>query len=170
MTLSSRISLAVSANQTNTLDLGSASATLAKSYVAQLADGTAAGQANRLFQDTRTLAASANEDLDLAGTLVDALGATLTFARVKGLVIAASAANTNNVIVGNATTNGFISWVGAATHTVTLRPGAVLALMAGTADVTGYAVTATTADLLRVANSAAGTPVSYDIMIIGTSV
>jgi len=42
--------------------------------------------------------------------------------------------------------------------------------MAGAADATTYAVTAGTGDLLKVANSAGGTSVTYDIVIIGSSV
>lgn len=170
MPLTTRLSVTASAQQTTTLDLGSASAQIAKPYTIDLADGTAAGQANRIFHDTRTLAASATEDLDLAGVLTDAFGVSLTFARIKGLIVSAAAANTNNVILGGAASNGFISWVGAATHTLTIRPGATLALMAGAADATGYVVTAATADLLRVANSGAGTSVSYDVILVGCSV
>jgi hypothetical protein len=169
MALSSRLSVAVSATHTGTLDLGTAQALLARSYVATLADGTAAGQANRIFHDQRTLAASANEDLDLAASLTDAFGASLTFARIKGLIVAADAGNTNNVIVGGAASNQFVSWVGGGAHTVTVRPGAVLALFAGQADSTGYAVTAGTGDLLRIANSAAGSTVTYDVILIGAS-
>ena len=40
---------------------------------------------------------------------------------------------------------------------------------AGQADSAGYAVTATTADLLHVANSSSGTSVTYDVIVIGTS-
>lgn len=170
MPLTSKITLAATASQTATLDLGTAVAQLSKSYTADLTNGTAAGQVDRIFHDTRTLAASATEDLDLAGVLVDALGNSLTFARVKGLIISAAAGNTNNVIVGNATSNGFVSWVGGAAHTVTVRPGATLALFAGSADAVGYTVTAATADLLRVGNSGAGTTVTYDIVILGCSV
>lgn len=132
-------------------------------------DGTAAGQADRIFHDRRTLAASAAEDLDLAGVLLDVYGATITFARIKVLYIAADPGNTNNVIVGNAATNGFITWVGAATHTVTVRPGGALLLVAGGADATGYAVTAGTGDLLHITNSGAGTSVTYDVVLIGAS-
>jgi len=169
MALTSRFTLAATASQTNTLDLGSAVANLAKSYTVDLANGTAAGQADKIFHDTRTLAASANEDLDLAGSLVDALGTTITFARVKGLIIAAAAGNTNNVIVGGAASNQFLSWAGAGTHTVTVRPGAVFLLLAGSADATGYAVTPGTGDLLRVANSSSGSTVTYDVIVIGAS-
>lgn len=126
-----------------------------------------ATQADRLFTDNRTLSASASEDLDLAGVLTDAFGATLTFARIKGLVIKAATANTNNVIVGNAASNGFITWCGGATNTVTVRPGGVFALWAP--DATAYAVTAGTGDLLHIANSGAGTSVTYDVILIGAS-
>lgn len=169
MTLTSRLTLAASASQVSTLDLGVAQAQLAKSYTADLASGTAAGQADRIFHDTRTLAPSGSEDIDLAGVLTDALGGALTFVRIKGLVVAAAAGNTNNVIVGGASSNGFVTWVGGATHTVTVRPGATLALFAGAADAVGYTVTAATGDLLHVANSSSGTAVTYDVIVLGCS-
>lgn len=169
MPLSAQLNVAVAAELTSLLDLATATVPLNFTRAVGLASGTGAGQADRIFHDRRTLAASANEDLDLAGVLTDPFGATITFARIKGLLVAAAAGNTNNVVVGNAATNGFITWVGAATHTVTVRPGGVLALLAGGADATGYAVTAGTGDLLRIANSAGGTSVDYDIVLIGAS-
>jgi hypothetical protein len=119
--------------------------------------------------DTGTLAASANVDIDLAGVLTDPYGQTITFAKVKGLIVAAAAGNTNNVIVGGAAATQFASWVGAATHTVTVRPGGVLALFTGSADANGYAVAAGSTDFLRIANSGGTTSVTYDIWVIGTS-
>lgn len=169
MPLTSSLLVAVSAKLTATQDLGDVVSTMTRSYSAALTDGTAAGKADKVFHDTRTLAASATEDLDLAGVLLDPLGVALTFARVKGLIIVAAAANVNNVIVGGAAANGFVSPFGGATHTVTVRPGATLALVAGSADATGYAVTPGTADLLKVANSGAGSTVTYDVIVIGAS-
>lgn len=133
-----------------------------------LGQGTGSGQADKLWiSGGRTLAGSANEDLDLAGTLTDAFGATFTLARVKGIIIASAAANTNDVVLGGAAANGFISWVGSATDKVKVKPGGVLALFAP--DATAYPVTAATADLLRVTNGAAGTSITYDIAVIGSS-
>jgi hypothetical protein len=169
MTLNTKLLVAVTATLSSALDLGEADAPLSQTYRKVLTSGTGAGQADRVFHDRRTLAPSATEDLDLAGVLTDALGATLTFAKIKGLVIAAAAANANNVVVGAAAANGFVSWVGGATHTVTVRPDATLALFAGEGDAAGYAVTAATADLLRIGNGGAGTSVTYDVIIIGTS-
>ncbi|MFE0036833.1 hypothetical protein [Streptomyces sp. NPDC059015] len=162
--------LAVSAygELSSALDLGTGRAPQSLSRSMSLASGTGAGKADRIFGDRRTLAASATEDLDLAGVLLDSFGAQITFARIKGILIAAAAGNTNNVVIGNATTNAWSTLLGA-TGTVTLRPGAFLAVGTGVADATGYAVTAGTGDLLKVANSAGSTSVTYDVVIIGAS-
>ncbi|WP_441251194.1 hypothetical protein [Kitasatospora sp. McL0602] len=133
-----------------------------------LGSGTGAGQADKLWASgARTLAPSANEDLDLAGTLVDAFGAVINLARVKGIIVVAAAANTNSVVVGAAAANGFFTWAGSATDKVVVRPGGVFALFAP--DATAYPVTSGTADLLRVTNGGAGTSVQYDVIVIGSS-
>lgn len=166
--LTTNISASLIATLTQGLDLGTAQlpANLAKSFA--WPNGTGANQADRIFTDIRTLGASGAEDLDLAGVLTDGLGNTISFARVRALIVAADVGNTNNVIVGGASSNGFISWVGAATHTVTVRPGGLLVLVAP--DAPAYAVTAATADLLHIANSAGTTGVTYSVAIIGASV
>lgn len=169
MALTSNYAVQVGASLSQALDLTTATAPLTKAYQAAFTSGVLAGQADRVFSDTRTLTASANEDLDLAGVLIDALGAVCTFARVKALIVAADKANTNDVLVGGAATNGFFTWSGGATHQVRVRPGGVFAHFAGAADLTGYTVTAATGDLLRVTNSAGVSSVNYDIIIIGAS-
>lgn len=152
------------------LDLTTALASLNLSRGTAFDNGTGAGQVDKMFSDTRTLAASGSEDLDLAGTLTDAFGATITFARVKGVLISAAAGNTNNVIVG-----GVAAGLSAGpilpqtTGQVVVRPGGGVLFWCGAGDATGFAVTATTADLLHVANSGAGTSVTYDVVVIGCS-
>ncbi len=134
-----------------------------------LADGAGAGQASVLYAATRTLAASATEDLDLNGTaLQDVLGVNVGLVRVKALYIHAAAANSNNVVVGAAATNQWATLLNT-TGTLTFRPNAKMLFIAGEADATGYAVTAGTGDLLKVANSAGGTPVSYTIALFGSA-
>lgn len=133
------------------------------------AAGTGAAAADVLWQDINTLAASANTDVDLSGALTRATGGTSVFAKVSGLYIAADAANTNDVLVGAAATNPWATWLNA-TGTLRFRPGAWMVFGVGDLDTTRYAVTATTADLLRFANSGAGTSVTYRVAIIGTSV
>lgn len=161
------VALAVKGTLTSSLDLVTASAPLNMGRSIALANGTGAGQADRIFSDTRTLAASANEDLDLAGVLVDAFGAAITFVKVKAIVVSAASGNTNNVVIGGAAATQFVGPFGAATHTISVAPGGFFAI--ARSDATGWAVGAGASDLLRVANSGAGTSVTYDIVIIGTS-
>lgn len=168
MGMASTLSVAASVDLSKALDLTTPEDQLVFRRTVQLADGAAAGQADIAFHDRRTLAASANEDLDLAGALTDALGDAISFVRVKGLFISAASANTNDVIVGAAGANAWATLLNAA-GTLTLRPGACAGFFAGVADATGWAVTADTGDLLHVANSGAGTAVTYDVVIVGAS-
>jgi len=160
-------SVALAAAYTKVLDLGTVRQDVNYKFVDELTTGTAANQADRLWTDTRTIVASGTDDIDLAGVLTDAFGDTVTLARVKGLIVRAADGNTNNVVVGNAATNQFVGFFGAAAHTVAVRPGGVFAIFAP--DATGYAVTAGTGDLLRITNSSSGTAVTYDIVVIGAS-
>ena len=170
MPLTVKGKVGVNAKQTGVLTLGgSREANIAKEYAVSLVDGILAGQADRIWATTvAALAASGFNDHDLSGSLIDPLLGTAAFARVKGLVIAAYAANTNNVVVGAAATNPWIGLLGA-THTLTLRPGAVVSAFAGQADLVAYPVVANTGDLLRVTNGGAGSSVGYDIAVIGCS-
>jgi hypothetical protein len=167
MALSTKLSAAISATLTGAGDLGTPTVALPLSFARDWTTGTASGQADLAWGDTNTLAASANTDIDLAGSLTGPLGGTVTFARVKAIIVVADAANTNSVVLGNAASNGFTGPFGAATHTVAVPPGGMLMLVApGT---TAWPVTASTGDLLRVANSGAGSSVTYQILIIGAS-
>lgn len=169
MPLESRVRVELSATLRTALDLVSATAPLSVEKNLILRNGTGAGQADKVFSDQRTLTASSTEDLDLAGVLTDAFGATITFARIKLILVEALATNVNNVVIGGAASNQFINWVGAATHQVVVRPGGFFVLGTGAADATGYAVTAGTGDLLRIGNSGAGSSVVYNIVLIGCS-
>lgn len=167
LSLNAKLITQVVAALTNPMDLATGTVPLDYTKQIRLGTGTGANQADRVWSDQRTLAASANEDLDLSGVLTDAFGNTVTLARVKGLVVVAASANANNVIVGGAALNAWSTWAGDPTDTVVVRPGGLMALYAP--DATAYAVTAATGDLLRVANSGAGTSVTYDIIVIGAS-
>lgn len=165
MALSATIKASLGATHTNVLDLATASFPLSIQQALTLTDGTGANQADRIFSDTRTLSASANEDLDLSGSLTNAYG-TVTFARIKAVFVIADSANTNNVNVSRSTSNGVPLFL-AATDGIAVRPGGIF-LWACT-DATGVAVTAGTGDLLNFANSAGSTSVNYSVVIIGAS-
>jgi hypothetical protein len=166
-TLTATVNHHMTANYRGTNDLGSPIYTLDQGLQAAIAlgNGTGTNQVSRLFSDTRTLAASATENLDLAGVLTDPFGNVLTFATVKVLKFCAAAGNVNNVVIGGAAVNAFVGPFGAAAHTLAVRPGGCFVWIAPQA---GAAVTPGTSDLLQVANSGAGTAVTYDVIILGT--
>ena len=156
---------AISAAYSNSQEFGSVAQDLKYAASHSFTDGTGANQAQKLFTDQRTLAASANESLDLSGVLTDVFGATLAFTKIKAILVKAADGNTNDVVLGGAASNAWIGPFGASTHTVAVKPGGTVMFVAP--DANGYAVTAGTGDLLKVANSAAGSAVTYDIVLVG---
>lgn len=163
-TFTGTIKVATNGTLVNSADIGSStySVNYNKSYA--LTNGTGADQANMIWTDTRTLAASTTEDLDLYGSLVSTFNTTLNFTRIKGIIISAAAGNTNNVLVGGDSA-GLAGWVGNVNDLIVVRPGGTFCLIA--TDATSYAVTNTTADILQIANSSSGSSVTYDIILIG---
>lgn len=179
MGLTSKLAISAIAEYTKAFDFTTGKVPVNKIYQAVLNSGIAVGQADIIFHDQRTLTASSSEDLDLVGTMLqDAFGANLALVKVKGLIIAAKGVtdangvvitpNVNNVVVGAAASNAWAALLNS-TGTVTLRPGTTFSVIAGDTDSTAYAVTAGTGDLLKVANSAGGSSVTYDIIVVGTS-
>ena len=166
MPLTSTINFGVSGTHTSALDLGTASLPFSLANNFTLATGTGASQADLVFTDTRTLAASGTEDLDLAGVLTNAFGTLITFAKIKGLFITALAANTNDVVLSRPAANG-VPLFSAASDAIAIKPGG---LFGWACPGTGVTVTAATGDLITITNSAGGTGVTYSIVIIGTSV
>lgn len=164
MALDTRLELKLDSTQSSALDLTSRTSPLSYPYRKRLTNGTGANQASLVWSDQRTILASANDDIDLAGVLTDAFGATITFARIKTIVIKAADTNVNNVVVGGASST-FTTWVTGTNPAVLVRPGGLLVLSAP--DATAYVVTATSADTFRITNGGAGTSVVYDIILIG---
>jgi hypothetical protein len=94
--------------------------------------------------------------------LTDAFGTALTFVKVRALVIV-NLSSTKILTMGNDANP--LPFLGTGSHTVTLAPGAMLAL---DNPVTGWTVTPDTGDKIKVANDA-GDPADYLIWILGTS-
>lgn len=166
MALDTSLTVALLSTLSSAMDLATAAVPVDRTKKIRLSTGTGANQADKIFHDQRTLAASATENLDLAGVLVDALGATITFARIKAVVVIAADANTNNVHVIREGTNGVPLFL-ALGDGIPVHPGGVFAWCAPGA--TAVPVTGGTGDLLTFTNSGAGTSVTYDVYIIGAS-
>lgn len=166
MALATDIQLKFAATLTSALDLVTASVPLSVSERFKWASGTGSDQADLIFHDQRTLSASATEDLDLAGSLSSALGATLTFARLKAILVVAASTNTNNVNVTRPASNSVPLFL-ASNDGIAVRPGGLFLWVAP--DSTAAAVTAGTGDLITFTNSAGSTSVTYDVVLIGAS-
>lgn len=132
-----------------------------------ISPGTAGlDQADVLYHATRVLVASATEDLDLAGVLASALGATLAYAEITAVIIEADDGNTNDVTWGPTASVGALGPFGDITDRAKVGPGDICAIT----NRKGWPVTATTADKWTFTNGGAGTPVTYTITIIGRTV
>lgn len=166
LTLGTELNVRLAATLTNPLDLSTPTDALVKAIKLVMTSGTSTDQADRIFHDQRTLSASATEDLDLAGSLTGPLGTTITFARIKVVLVSAASGNTNSVQVTRPASNGVPLFL-AAGDGLAVRPGGLFAWAA--TDSTGVAVTAGTGDLLTFTNSAGSTSVTYDVVIIGAS-
>ncbi len=140
-------------------------------YSSSLSNGTAAQQADLLWHDRRTVTAgSPNDDLDLAGTLLDVFGQTIALAKLKGLLIRnLSTTSTDKLKVGGAGSGGHaIAELFASDPDATLViPGSGCLFL--TAPLDGFAITAGSQDVLRVTHDGGASDISYDILLLGTS-
>jgi hypothetical protein len=160
------LSVGIHAKQTGTADLGTPQILVDILKEIDFTPGTASvNQANVLFSDTRTLTASSNENLDVAGILADALGAVINAAEIVAIYIAAAPGNTNDVQVTRPASNGVPLFL-AAGDGFALGPGDFSLRTYRN----GVTVTPATGDLINIANGGAGTSVTYDIVIIGRTV
>lgn len=145
----------------NTLDGASVTASVDLGVAALTIPATS----DAVFNKRATLAASASVEHDLAGTLEDPLGQTVVFAKVYAIALYAESANTNSVVLGGAAANAFTGPFADATDKINVAPGGSVLLI----NPAGWSVTAGTGDLLKVANSGAGTSVSYRLTVIGST-
>lgn len=165
MALSLTVTASIVGNLTGDNDIAVVTAALAKTKARVFKTGAGANQANLAFSDTRTLAASAVENLDLAGGLVDVFGVALNFAKVKAIMVVAADANTNDVVIGGAASSPFYGPFGGPTHKLNVAPGGQIQLVAP--GLAGWPVAAGTGDILKIANGGSDSPVTYDIIIVG---
>ena len=167
MTISSaRITIKIDATQTATAGVSSVESVTAIKNIIDFTNGTGANQASAVWTSTRTLAASATEDLDFAGgALTDAFGTTVSADRIKAIYVEAASGNTNNVNVARSSSNGVPMFL-AASDGIPIGPGGALLLVAP--DAAAINVTAGTGDKLTFTNSAGTTGVTYTIAVIYT--
>lgn len=163
MALSTAIRISVVCQETNVLDQGTGLMTHRIEANYDWASGTGADQADLVFSDERLLTAT-SEELDLAGVLSSAFGATITNARVKAIVIRNTHAS-SSLAVGGAAATQFVAPFGAVTDEINVAPGGVLVLVAPKA--AAYVCTGGSLDKFKIDAGAA--TITYEILIIGAS-
>lgn len=129
-----------------------------------LGSGTGYGKADISFMDQRALASATSENIDLSGVLVDGFGQTINAAKVKAIEIENPEASTTNITVGGAASNTWTGPFADPTDAIVLKPGDRFVA----ASRTGWTVTASTGDILKIANGA-GAGANYNIKIIAAS-
>lgn len=157
------VTVGVQGDYTNTAGLATQDAHVATRSDLAFLTGTGANQANKVYSENVSISASSSESDDLT-TATDALGAALGLTSVKAVVFLADSTNTNNVVFGNAASNGWSAPFDASTDTISVPPGGRLVLINPTA--AGWTVDSTH-KLLKVANSSSGTVVTGKLYILG---
>ncbi len=176
-TLKTNVRPTVSWENRNPLDLGTVVDDQTLAVDLETTSGTGTNQTSIMWKDRRIVTvATTDDELDLAGGLVDVFGATLTFVRIKTIEIInrgepdGSGGWTEtageDLLVGGAATDAFDDFLnGVATDQVTIPAGGVLLL---TAPVDGWVVAAGTADKLLIAHDGSAGDIEYDIVLTGT--
>jgi hypothetical protein len=137
-------------------------------YDESLADGTSDNQADKVWHDSRTLAAAASDDLDLTSLANTIFGSTVTisFAKFKAVLIVNTSTTTgDDLTVGGAASQEWTAWVAAAGDKVRVPANSCLLI---SNKKTGWTVTDGSSDTLRITNTGAGS-ITYKIAILGTS-
>lgn len=167
MSLTTSLRLALTATLKRAADLSQPIDPLRMSLNADLADGSDEYEADQLWHDTRTLAAEAEEVLDLAGVLTNNVGETVDFAAIKVLLISTiGKGNADAVHIGPGASNGWLGpWADASDRLAIAPESYALLVNAGE----GWAVTAGTGDALALSNAEGAAAVSFDLVLIGVN-
>lgn len=164
MSLTASILSRVSIRQAVAGDIEAGQSQIDSTHSLKFEDGAGAGKADVQFTDRRTLAASADESLDLSGALESLMSAAV-FKRVKYIEIRAAATNAGNIVVTRPASNGIPFVDAEAKIFPDIPPGGRASW--GDPGATGVEVTSSSADLINIANADAVSPATYEIIVIG---
>lgn len=163
MSLTAELRVKFSSALTGSNDLGNPEQRAVLDKLLQFADGTTANKADGVLTDTRTINASSNDDVDLAGALTNALGAAVAAAEIVGIIIV-NRSTTQTLTLGVAGTNPWTAMFAASGDGIKVFPGGVFVNFAPDANGLG-AVVGGASDVLRVANGS-GSAADYDLVVL----
>ena len=181
--LSARVTIALSAVAQKAIDLSTPEAKVSLKQVFDIAFGVGADKADLIWWDRRPVAKDTTDDLDLAGSLTDGFGETLSFATIKVILVinrsdeamaGAGVAGEDHpatdakIQVGGAASAEFQGPFAAADDAIIVPAGGVFVIHSPTID-GGWTVNATTHDILGITNLDADDEALYDIVLVGES-
>ena len=156
-----KVTASVSANWSKDLDIGAAQATPQASVSIAFTAGSGANKIEQVGMKVGSIAASGSADIDLAGTLTDPGGDTITFSKVKALLIKNTSASGDGIEVGGT----FDTWVKASGDEVKVMPGGCMLIANPTA--AGFAVVADTGDVITLSNLDTVNAQTYEAIVLG---
>jgi hypothetical protein len=134
------------------------------------ADGTSAGLADIIWMDERTVASGGSDPIDLS-PITNAIGQSQAPLEIVGIILInapkSGVANTTNLTLGVGSNPATPAFLGGTNPTVgPIRPGGIFMIW-NSENAAGFgAITAATADILNVVNSA-GAAATYQIAFVG---
>ena len=163
MSLSTLLTLKVSALQENARDLVTGRADLAKKYTVTLPTGTGAGQADHAFSDQYSIAASGTQIVDLSA-IANGVGQSIKFTNVKAIIV--SQTGGSSIKVAPNATEGFADWIGGTTPSVEIGDGGVMVVSEPAA---GWGITDNVDDKLLITNNDGSNTAVVDVIVIGVA-
>ncbi len=164
MALNAEVRLKITINQTKSFDAADPRYSPVIEKVLAFASGVGANQADEVYVDIFSIAASGSATYDLNAALTDALGQSVAAVEMVGYAVFADSTNTNNILLGGAASNQTPIFQGTSGGQ-TVKPGGFATNFAPNAS--GLAtITAATGDIFALANSSSGTAVTGTAVFI----
>lgn len=140
------------------------------SYASSFTSGTGAGAANHIYVTQATIAASGTLSIDLSNTgTLDPLDAAVSFANIKMIYIEVvedpDAVATGSSISVGGDTNAVSTIFGDASDKIKIQQGGCFQLSTPTSS--GYAVTASTGDIIKIVNNDSTAAVIVRVAVVG---
>jgi hypothetical protein len=162
--VSTQVEVKVAPTLSGTVGLASASATATALSQFTLANGTGANQGDLVYTTSAAITTAGTLSIDVKGSLTDAFGAAFTPAKLRLIYIASKSSNTTDLtLFGDAAS---VPILNTAATTTTLSPGDVFMVTRRSA--AGIAVTASTADIIKIVNGA-GATANIEVVLVGSS-
>ncbi|MGH8358116.1 MAG: hypothetical protein ACRESF_11540 [Pseudomonas sp.] len=142
--------------------------TNAFSFADSTTSGTAAGQADLIYAAQITIAGAGATTININSSPVkDWFGTNIVMVRISYFFINLLTSTTaSSVAIGNAA-NPIVNWISLGTSTIKLQNGGIW--VQGYSDATGYVVTMTTADQLKILNNDGTNTATLNVCIVGKS-